>query len=106
LEIRTELETHRPSFDHTVLSEFRTRVVNNNREQPLLDKMLETFNAKGLKVTKLEFADMYALRLVQYATLEHSIRPEQTPKIGFETSIAIRFQMLGRKKTRNLYTLG
>jgi transposase len=41
-----------PSFDHTVLSEFRSRLVNGNQELFLLDKMLEAFNAKGLLKTR------------------------------------------------------
>ena len=36
------------SFDHTVLSEFRARLVKGGQQQLLLDKMLEAFNAKGL----------------------------------------------------------
>ena len=41
-----------PSFDHTVLSEFRSRLVNGNQELVLLNKMLEVFNAKGLLKTR------------------------------------------------------
>ena len=40
------------SLDHTVLSKFRTRLVNGNQELLLLDKMLKAFNAKGLLKTR------------------------------------------------------
>ena len=35
------------SFDHTVLREFRARLVKGDQQQLLLDKMLEAFNTKG-----------------------------------------------------------
>jgi transposase len=41
------LEMTDPGFDHTVLSEFRARLVAGNSEQVLLDTMLTLFKEKG-----------------------------------------------------------
>lgn len=41
------LELTDPGFDHTVLSEFRARLVAGNSEQVLLDTMLTLFKEKG-----------------------------------------------------------
>jgi transposase len=41
------LELTDPGFDHTVLSEFRTRLVAGNSEQALLDTMLILFKERG-----------------------------------------------------------
>jgi transposase len=41
------LELSDPGFDHTVLSEFRTRLVAGNSEQVLLDTMLTLFKERG-----------------------------------------------------------
>ncbi|CAM4410779.1 IS1182 family transposase [Deinococcus marmoris] len=42
------LELDDSGFDHTVLSEFRTRLVNGNAELLLLDQMLSRFRESGL----------------------------------------------------------
>ncbi|MBB5295836.1 transposase (plasmid) [Deinococcus metallilatus] len=42
------LELTDPGFDRSVLSEFRTRLTQNQAESRLLDRMLEHFHAKGL----------------------------------------------------------
>lgn len=39
-------------FDHTVLSEFRTRLVNGSAEQGLLDTLLERVQEAGLLKTR------------------------------------------------------
>ena len=36
-----------PGFDFSVLSEFRTRLVEGHAEQKLLDHLLEQFKARG-----------------------------------------------------------
>lgn len=41
------LELSDPGFDHTVLSEFRARLVAGNSEQVLLDTMLTLFKERG-----------------------------------------------------------
>ena len=41
------LELTDPGFDHTVLSEFRKRLVAGNSEQVLLDTMLTLFQERG-----------------------------------------------------------
>ncbi|MDP9427275.1 MAG: IS1182 family transposase [Actinomycetota bacterium] len=42
------LELEDPGFDHTVLSEFRTRLVDGGSERLLLDVLLERFRSEGL----------------------------------------------------------
>ena len=42
------LELTDPGFDHTVLSEFRSRLVAGQAEQQLLDRLLEQLQAQGL----------------------------------------------------------
>src|SRR5918911_4361858 len=42
------LELENPGFDHTVLSEFRSRLVDNGAERLLLDLFLEQFRQHGL----------------------------------------------------------
>jgi transposase len=42
------LELENPGFDHTVLSEFRGRLVESNAERLLLDVLLERFRRLGL----------------------------------------------------------
>jgi transposase len=42
------LELMDPGFDHTVLSEFRTRLSKESGEQRLLDELLEQWRAQGL----------------------------------------------------------
>ncbi len=42
------LELEDPGFDFSVLSEFRKRLLQGGKEQLLLDKMLERFEAEGL----------------------------------------------------------
>jgi transposase len=42
------LELTDPGFDHTVLSEFRTRLIKESGEQRLLDELLEQLRAQGL----------------------------------------------------------
>ncbi len=47
------LELEDAGFDRSILSEFRSRLIENNAEQILLDKMLESLKEKGLlKVSK------------------------------------------------------
>lgn len=41
------LELSAPGFDFSVLCEFRTRLVAGNAEQKLLERLLETFKARG-----------------------------------------------------------
>lgn len=41
------LELTDPGFDHTVLSEFRARLVEHSAEERLLDAMLELFKSRG-----------------------------------------------------------
>jgi transposase len=41
-----------PGFDHTVLSEFRTRLITGNQEQLLLDTLLTQARAQGLLKTR------------------------------------------------------
>jgi transposase len=41
------LELSDPGFDHTVLSEFRARLIAGNAEQLLLDTMLKLFKERG-----------------------------------------------------------
>jgi len=41
------LELSEPGFDHTVLSEFRARLIAGNAEQLLLDTMLKLFKERG-----------------------------------------------------------
>jgi transposase len=48
LEIHLGLELTDPGFDHTVLSEFRTRLVAGQAEQLLLDTLLARVRARGL----------------------------------------------------------
>jgi transposase len=45
------LELTDPGFDHTVLSEFRSRLVTGQAEQQLLDRLLEQLQAQGLLQT-------------------------------------------------------
>jgi len=42
------LELTNPGFDYSVLSEFRSRLMDGDMEQELLDTMLTAFNARGL----------------------------------------------------------
>jgi transposase len=42
------LELENPGFDHTVLSEFRSRLVDNGAERLLLDLFLDQFRQHGL----------------------------------------------------------
>jgi transposase len=42
------LELTDPGFDHTVLSEFRSRLVHNQSERLLLDLLLKRLNERGL----------------------------------------------------------
>src|ERR671929_1487785 len=42
------LELEDPGFDHTVLSEFRSRLVESGAERLLLDVLLERFRQRGL----------------------------------------------------------
>src|SRR5919106_4871152 len=42
------LELTDPGFDHSILSKFRTRLIEGTAEQPVLDAMLAQFQAKGL----------------------------------------------------------
>ena len=45
--MRLRLDLTDPGFDHTVLSEFRTRLIAGNAEQLLLDAMLALFKERG-----------------------------------------------------------
>jgi len=45
------LELTDPGFDHTVLSEFRSRLATGQAEQQLLDRLLEQLQAQGLLQT-------------------------------------------------------
>lgn len=45
--MRLHLELTDPGFDHTVLSEFRARLIAGNAEQLLLDTMLKLFKERG-----------------------------------------------------------
>ena len=47
LSMRLRLELTDPGFDHTVLSEFRTRLIAGNAEHLLLDMMLKLFKERG-----------------------------------------------------------
>lgn len=42
------LELTDPGFDHTLLHDFRERIVTNQAEQQLLDTLLHAFKARGL----------------------------------------------------------
>lgn len=46
------LELSDPGFDHTVLSEFRTRLVDGGAEQRLLDRLLEQARTRGWLKTR------------------------------------------------------
>src|ERR1700730_18536016 len=64
------LELTDPGFDPSVLSEFRTRLVDGKAEQLLLEKMLTLFQKKGWRQ---QLADGSApIRLMCWARFAHS----------------------------------